>query len=88
MLKCISNLLCFTVMVVTLEFCLYKKGKNDLMLLKRYIEFDIKNKDLKSFSNDKYKVVIENNSYIIEMKRNSLTRIKRFKTIKYVGLVE
>lgn len=74
-------------MVVTLEFCLYKKGKDELMLLKRYIEFDIENKNLKSFSNDRYKVLIENNNYFIEIKRNSLTKIKRFKTIKYVGLV-
>lgn len=79
--------MCFIVLLITLEFCLYNKEKSELMLLKKYIEYDIKNKNLKSFNNDKYKVVIENDNYFIEIKRNSLVRIKKFKTIKYVGLV-
>lgn len=74
-------------LLITLEFCLYNKEKNELMLLKKYIEYDIKNKNLKSFNNDKYKVVIEKDNYFIEVKRNILVRIKKFKTIKYVGLV-
>ncbi len=87
MFKCISSFVCFIVLLITLEFCLYNKEKNELMLLKKYIEYDIKNKNLKSFNNDKYKVVIEKDNYFIEVKRNILVRIKKFKTIKYVGLV-
>ena len=87
MFKCISSFVCFIVLLITLEFCLYNKEKNELMLLKKYIEYDIKNKNLKSFNNGKYKVVIEKDNYFIEVKRNILVRIKKFKTIKYVGLV-
>ena len=79
--------MCFIVLLITLEFCLYNKEKNELMLLKKYIEYDIKNKNLKSFNNGKYKVVIEKDNYFIEVKRNILVRIKKFKNIKYVGLV-
>ena len=92
MFKSIINFICLILCLATIEYVCFVKDYKELMNMVKYVEYDINNSDLKSFSNEKYEVIINqesNNSvsYEIILKRDSLFDIKKLKTIKYRRLV-
>lgn len=71
-----------------LEGLLYYKKYNDLLIIKNYIEYDIKYKNIESFSNGVFKLnVMGDGKYEIIFNRNSLFAFNNFKNIKYNGIV-
>lgn len=68
------------------------KDYNELLIMCKYVVYDINNSDLKSFYNDRFEVVVYNEEsevieYEVVIKRDSIFNIKQLKTIKYNGLV-
>ena len=87
MRKSLVNFVCLLSCLIVIEYACFIKDYNELVSMAMYIEYDITNSDLKSFYNEKYEVIIDSKSnnlisYEIILKRNSLFKIKRLKTIK------
>ena len=89
MSKFIINYLIVLFSFVIFEGILYLKDYNNLLMWNCYIKHEITNNELKSFSNGDLKFEIgKDGKYSIVLKRESLFSIKRYKKIKYNGIVE
>jgi len=91
MVKFINNFLVFFFCLMALEYLTYIKDYNEMIVLKNYIIYDIKNNNLQNVYNEKYVVTIsykENEiNYEIVYKRKSLFNLNSFKKIKYNGII-
>lgn len=88
MFKSINSLLCLLFLIGTIEFSLYKKECCEVKSLAKYIEYDIKYKNLDNIGGSKYKITVKKDKYIIESKRESIFKVNKFKVVKYVGIVK
>lgn len=88
MFKSINGLLCLLFLIGAIEFSLYKKEYCEVEGLAKYIEYDIKYKNLDNIGGSKYKITIKKDKYIIESKRESIFKVNKFKVVKYVGIVK
>lgn len=76
---------------VLVEILLYIKDYNEVVVLSKYISYDIKSKNMASFSNDKYVVDIKRGEnevrYYITYSRDSIFAFEKLKIIEYDGIV-
>ena len=63
LVKFLENFICIFIFFVLLEGLLYFKDYNELMIIDNYLRYEIKNKELMSFSNERYEVIINDNEY-------------------------
>lgn len=90
--KFLRDFLCVIICFICYEYVGYIKDYDQIIIMAKYVVYDVNNSSLKSFYNNKFDVEIlykdDDVEYVITMKRDSLFNIKRFKTIEYHGLVE
>lgn len=91
MSKFIINFFFVIAFFVVLEGLLYIKDYNEVVVLDLYIRYDIKHKNITSFSNEKYRVNIECGEkeikYQISYNRDSVLKLEMLKIIEYGGIV-
>ena len=87
LVKFLENFICIFIFFVLLEGLLYFKDYNELMIIDNYLRYEIKNKELMSFSNERYEVIINDNEYSLILKRDSLFEFEWCKKIEYNGIV-
>lgn len=91
MVKFINNLMVFLLGLIVLEYLTFIKDYNEMLVLKNYIIYDVKNNNLQTLYNEKYVVTIsyeENKiNYEIIYNRESLFNFNSFKNIKYNGII-
>ena len=88
MRKIITDFLCVCVLCIVLEGVLYFRDYNDLMIMKEYFVYEIKNNDLKSFRDEKYEMCLTGeNKFSLTLYRDSLFVFDKYKKIKYDGIV-
>lgn len=88
MLKITMNLMYTLMFFAFIEFMLYVKDYNELMIMCGYIRYEMKNDGLRKYKNYKWEIDIREDKYIVTMNRESIFSFEKYKKIKYIGIVE
>ena len=89
MVKDIKNVVSLILFFLFLEYLLYVRDYNDLLIMNNYVQYEIKENGMRSLKNDKYELVLnDDGSYCLVITRDSLLNVEKYKKIKYVGIVE
>ena len=88
MLSVIKNIISVVVFFFFLEYLLYVRDYNDLLITNCYVKYELKENGQLDLSGDKYELIInEDGSYCLILHRDSLFVFERYKNIKYNGIV-
>lgn len=88
MLKFVINFIFVVCCFVLFESLLYYKDYNDLINIKKYVEYELKRNNFPVFMGEKFEIIIkENMEYTILLERESMFAFSKYKKIKYDGIV-
>ena len=89
MFKDIKNVVSVVLFFFFLEYLLYLKSYNNLLVMNNYIQYEIKENGISEFKNENYELNLnDDGSYCLIVNRESLLYFEKYKKIKYVGIVE
>ena len=89
MVKDIKNIVSVVLFFFFLEYLLYLKSYNNLLVMNNYIQYEIKENGISEFKNENYELNLnDDGSYCLIVNRESLLYFEKYKKIKYVGIVE
>lgn len=88
MFNVVKNIISVIVFFFFLEYLLYIRDYNDLLITNCYVQYELKERGIIEFNGDKYELIInEGGSYCLILHRDSLLAFERYKNIKYNGIV-